>query len=211
MKSETEWKFRKELRSFFGLIMLNLVTAALVMGLSVAFAVNTLNERVQAGDILSLSLLLVPLGAIAMALGVYWIVKTAEMIEGITDIRESYKALPGDASEEQITSLMIKMTALYRANRPVVAKMIVLGTAGGALFILMGGVQLITQLAAVYTSGSVLLDNAFALLAAFMSIGVGTVGVLTAKYFSIYSKVWDARLTETEKIEEALKQKLEGD
>jgi hypothetical protein len=39
---------------------------------------------------------------------------------------------------------------------------------------------------------------------------VGVVALLTARYFFIYMKVWDAGMAETAKVEDVIRQKLEG-
>lgn len=210
MNNETEKKFRSELRSFFGLIMLNLLTAAMAIGLGIALSVTMLMEMVQSGNVLVPSLILVPLGAVAAACGVYWITQTIDLTKGVTDIYKAYDNLPkGDVKDETITAMMIKMTALYRANQPLIGKVKVLGTIGGAAIIALGAFQIINQLWTIATFGFVI-DDIDRLIGGGISIAVGVAGLLTAHYFSIYSRVWDARMAEAAKIEDVLKQKLEG-
>lgn len=209
MKTETEMKFRSELRSFFGLIMLNLVAAAMGMGLGIALSVTILTERFQAGDFLVPSLFLIPLGVIAMACGVFWITRTAELMGDITDLREAYHELPDNAGDEQVTALMIEMVAVYRANRAQLERMTLLGTISGVAFMLAGSVQFINELW-VISNTTFVIDNIDHLIGGCVTLAVGAAGILTAHYFSIYSKLWDARLAETERIEEALREKLEG-
>lgn len=86
MMNMTENNFKSELRSFFGLIMLNLVTAAMAIGLGVALVVTILMERVQAGDIFVPSLLLIPLGAIALVCGIIWGCSIEEGLQGTIKI-----------------------------------------------------------------------------------------------------------------------------
>jgi hypothetical protein len=40
------------------------------------------------------------------------------------------------------------------------------------------------------------------------AFGVGIAGLLISRYFSIYSRVWDARLQETAKVEDALEHEM---
>ena len=210
MNNETERKFRSELRSFFGLIMLNLLTAAMAIGLGIALSVTMLLEMVQSGNVLVPSLFLVPLGAVAAACGVYWITQTVDLTKGVSDIYKSYDHLPkGDVKAETITAMMIKMTALYRANRPLLGEVKVLGTIGGMAIIALGAFQIINQLWTISTYGFVI-DDIDRLIGGSISIAVGVAGLLTAHYFSIYSRVWDARMRGAARIEDVLKQKLEG-
>jgi hypothetical protein len=214
MKNETENKFRSELRSFFGLIMLNLLTVSLVIGLGIVSSVTILIQRTQSGDLLVPSLALVPLGVATAACGLYWIVQTVDLTRDVADIHQAYEDLPkGEAGGVSITALMIKMAALYRANRTLIARMKALGTLGGVTFVLLGGSQIASELWTIAASSSIMDgtgDLIGALIGGSITITVGITALLTARYFSIYSKVWDARIAETAKIEDVLKQKLEG-
>ncbi len=210
MKNETEKKFRSELRSFFGLIMLNMLTVIMAIGLGIVLSVTILIQGVQSGDLFAPSFVLVPLGVATMACGVYWLIQTVDLTKDVSDIRKAYGDLPkGETGDVTITALIIKMTALYRANRPLIAKMKVLGTIGGMTLIMLGGFLIVSEIWAIQTSGFVL-DSIDYLINGSITIAVGVAGLLTARYFSIYSKVWDARMTETAKIEDVLRQKLEG-
>lgn len=210
MKNATEKKFRSELHSFFGLIMLNMLTVFGAIGLGTALSVTMLIQGVQLGDIFAPSLILVTLGVVAMACGVYWLIQTVDLTKGVTDIHKAYRDLPrGEVKDVTLTALMIRMTALYRANRPLIAKMKVLGTIGGVTLILLGVFLLVSELWTIQTSGFVL-DNIDHLIDGGITIAVGVAGLITARYFSIYSKVWDARMAEAAKIEDVLRQKLEG-
>ena len=183
MNNETERRFRSELRSFFGLIMLNLLTAAMAIGLGIALSVATLMERVQLGDVISPSLVLVPLGVAAAVCGVYWIIQTVDLMRGVKDIYRAYEALPkGEVGDVTLTSLMIKMIALYRANPPLIRKMKMLSKIGGAAIILLGAFQIANELWAISNLGFVI-DNIDHLISGGVAIAVGVAGLLTAPLF----------------------------
>jgi hypothetical protein len=210
MKNETENNFRSELRSFFGLVMLNMLTVFGSVGLGIALIMMILVQGVQSGDVFAPFLVLVPLGLAAVACGAYWLIQTIDLTKDLTDIRKAYGDLPeAGAGDVTITALMIKMTALYRANRPLIAKMKVVGTIGGVIIIMLGGFLIANEILTIQTYGFVL-DNIDRLITGGIAIAVGVAGLLTARYFSIYSKVWDARMAGTNKIEDVLRQKLEG-
>jgi hypothetical protein len=210
MNNEIEKKFRSELHSFFGLIMLNMLTVFGLVGLGIALSVTLLVQGMQSGDIFTPSFVLVPLGAAAVACGVYWLIQTFDLTKGVTDIYKANKDLPkNEAGDVTITALMIKMIALYRANRPLIARMKVLGVISGVLLIALGGLLVATELGTIQASGFVL-DNIDRLVDGGIAIAVGVAGLITARYFFIYSKVWDARMEGAARIEDALREKLEG-
>jgi len=60
-------------------------------------------------------------------------------------------------------------------------------------------------------SSGVMAENIGQLVGGLVALGVGIAGVLISRYFSLYTKVWDARLQETTKIEEVLEKKLEAE
>lgn len=210
MNNETERKFRSELRSFFGLIMLNMLTVFGAVGMGIVLIVLMLILGAQSGDIFAPYFVLVPLGAAAVACGVYWLIQTIDLTKGVTDIYKAYNDLPKDeAGDETITAMMIKMTALYRTNRPLIARMKVLGVISGVALIVLGALLLAGELWTIQTSGFVL-DNIDNLIRGGITMAVGVAGLITARYFSIYSKVWDARMGKAARIEDVLRQKLEG-
>ncbi len=210
MKNKTENKFRSELRSFFGLIMLNMLAVFGAIGLGIAVSVTILIQGARSGDIFTPSSALALLGAAAVACGAYWLIQSFDLTKGVTNIYNANRHPPkGEAGDVAITALMIKMTALYRGNRPLIARMKVLGAISGVLLILLGGFLIIAELDAIQSSGFVL-DNIDHLINGGIAVAVGVAGLITARYFSLYSKVWDARMEEAAKIEDVLRQKLEG-
>jgi hypothetical protein len=208
MEFETREKFKTELRSFFGLTILNLVIGALMLALGISLAVTRLLGMVDAGQIDPLSVLMVGLGAVAIGAGLYWIIQIAEIMDGVDDVRTAYDKLE-NGSQEQSAGLTIKMLAHYRSNRTTISRMVVLGRIGGALFLIVGGLGMISAGASILSSG-LMAENLSQLVGGMVAFGVGVAGLLISRYFSIYSKVWDARLEGTARIENALEQQLEA-
>jgi len=206
MEFETREKFKTELRSFFGLTVLNLIIGALMLALGISLAVTRLLGMVDAGQFDPLSVLMVGLGAVAIGAGFYWIIQIAEIMDGVDDIRTAYDKLES-GSQEQAAGLTIKMLAHYRSNKTIISRMVVLGRIGGALFLIVGGLGMIGAGASILSSG-LMTESLGQLVGGVVAFGVGVAGLLISRYFSLYSKVWDARLEETARIENALEQQL---
>ncbi|MDD1747866.1 MAG: hypothetical protein LUQ16_08900 [Methanomassiliicoccales archaeon] len=201
-------KFKTELRSFFGLTILNLMIGAMMLALGISLAVTHLLGMVDAGRIDPLSVLLVGLGAMAIGAGFYWIIEIAEIIDGVDDLRTAYEGLD-DGDQDHLTGLSIKMMAYYRSNKSTISRMIMLGRIGGGIFLILGALGVIGAGSSIASSG-ILLENTGQLVGGVIAFGVGIAGLLVSRYFSIYARLWDARLHESAKIEDALEHELEA-
>jgi hypothetical protein len=128
-----------ELHSFFALTASNLLTACLVIVASGALIGTMLMETFPTDDVF-LTIVLASLGGVALACGIDWLVRSIGLIRAVADITRSYEGLPrGDAWGVSIMDMMIKMTALYRANRVQFMRMIALSTVAGAILVIRGG------------------------------------------------------------------------
>jgi len=208
MAFQTKEKLRAELRSFFGLTILNLAIAALVLALGISTTITNLLDAIETENLLPLSVLLMGLGVAALVAGFYWIMQVVQIVDGVDDLRTAYDRL-GKGDGERATSLFIDMLAYYRSNKTTVSRMAVLGKIGGALFLIVGAIGIVQAGVSIISSG-LLADNLSQLVGGVTALGVGIAGLLISRYFSIYSKVWDARLQETTKIEDALQLELEA-
>jgi len=206
---ETRKRFKEELWSYFGLTILNLVIAALILALGISLGIMQILDMVESSRILVIPAILLSLGLMAVAFGFYWLIKVAEIIDGVDDIKTAFERIEGSANQEAITDLIIKMMAHYRANKPTILQMIVMGRVGGFLFLLAGGIGMIGAVIQIATSGFDLIYVG-QLIGGATAFGVGVAGLAAARYFSIYSRIWDARLQEGAKAEDLLQQTLEA-
>jgi hypothetical protein len=208
MEFEKKGKFKVELRTFFSLTILNVVVAALTLALGISLSVTPMLDMIDVGKFDPFSVILIGLGIAAIAGGFYWLMEIVEIMDGIDEIKTAYDEL-GEDEKEAVTSLIVRMMAYYRSNKPTISRMIALGRIGGILFLIAGAVGMISGGASIASSG-VMAENVGQLFGAVISFGVGIAAHLISRYFSTYSRTWDARLKETMKIEEALEQKLEA-
>jgi len=205
---EIKTKCKNEIRSFFGLTLVNLVIAALTMALGIGLGVTQLLALVELGTIQLLPLLLISAGFIAAIAGVYWLIKTADILDGVEDISSACEQISPHDNQDQVTGVLVQMIAHYRKNQPIIDTMNILGRIGGVLFLVAGSMSLVYAVNTLLTSG-IGIEGISQLAGSIMAFGVGIGSLLIAKYFKRYSGVWVARLQEEHNIQESLKKKLE--
>lgn len=206
---EIKTKCKNEIRSFFGLTLVNLVIAALIMAFGIGLGVTQLLALLELGTIQIIPLLLITAGFMAAIAGVYWLIKTAEILDGVEDISSSCEQISKQDNQDQVTGVLVQMIAHYRKNQPIIDTMNILGRIGGVLFLVAGSLSLVYAVNTLLTSG-IVIEGISQLAGSIMAFGVGIGSLLIAKYFKRYSRVWVARLQEEPSIQEALKKKLEA-
>lgn len=204
-----ETRFRRELNSFFGVTLLNVVFAAQAIALGIAYVVAAVagTDGVPADPPLRALA-----GAFALAcfgLGIAWVRSSARVLRGVAAIRRGFRRRAGPTGDEDVTRGIVAMVAHYRENRETVRTMVIVCTVGGFFLLAQGLVSALES--ASLLPGSVTL-NAFALIpSAAISLGIGLVSLLSSYYFSRFSREWDLRLAETGRAEIALRNALESE
>jgi hypothetical protein len=211
MEPETglEMKFKRELETFFRLTIVNVGIAGITFGLGIGLALNLI-ESIFSGDLQLLPILYTALGVGIFTAGFYWLINTVEVMDGVSDLKAAYEGTKEDRREETITGLIIEMMAYYRSNRTIISRMSTLTPAAGTLAAIGGGIATLASAASIVSDGAAL-ENIVPLLGGIALLGVGAASVFVARYFTRYSRSWDARLKEAEEIEDALQKKLEAD
>ncbi|WGM89416.1 MAG: hypothetical protein IAX21_06405 [Candidatus Bathyarchaeota archaeon] len=207
MATKTVGKVQRELNSYQGLVTLNLMFGALTMAFGIVFIVQGAMGMVEVQIFLLPEIVLVAIGAIVAGMAVRWLISSAELLDGLTDLKEEYNKNKASLNDENIVSLVVKMTSHYRENKPTIKKMLNISKIAGICF-LAGGIYIlilaITNLAAGVSTWEV-----------FVQIGGSAANIAMAgasftipHFFGNYSKVWDYRLEETTKAEKQLQQQL---
>ena len=179
------------------------------MALGIGLGVTQLLALVELGTIQLMPLLLVSAGGIAAIAGIYWLIKTAEILDGVEDINSSCRQISQQDNQDQITSVLVQMIVHYRKNQPIIDTMNILARIGGVLLLVAGTLSLGYAVHTLLTSG-ILIEGISQLAGSIMAFGAGIGSLLIAKYFKRYSGVWVSRLQEEQSIQEALKKKLEA-
>ena len=209
MTDTIETRFRRELNSFCGVTLLNVVFAAQAIALGITYVITVV---LGTAEIPADPALRVLAGALALAcfgLGIVWVRSSAVVLRGVAQIRRPFRRRWELAGEEEVTRGIIQMVAHYRENRRMIRTMNIVCIVGGFFFLAQGLVLALES--ASLSTGSVSL-NVFALIpSAVLSVGIGLVGLLSAYYFTRFSRSWDLRLEGTARIEEQLKGIMEID
>ncbi|MDP7492999.1 MAG: hypothetical protein QGG26_08530 [Candidatus Undinarchaeales archaeon] len=206
---ELSARCKNEIHTFFGLAVVNLVIAALILAFGISTGVTRLMAFSRSGEIELMSLLLIGAGLAAAIAGLYWLVKTAEILEGVEKIDSDWEKITQHDDQEQVTGVLVQMIAHYRKNQPVIDRMTVLGRIVGILFLVSGSLSLLDSGRTLLASGMVN-EGMFQLAGAIAVFSVGIGSLLIARYFERYSGIWVVRLKEEDNIQEALTELLEA-
>ena len=208
MRKDVSPQFEDEIRSFWIVSILNLVFAAITMAYGIMFIVTRLQEMIQAGSLLLVPLIIVIVGFAAAVLGIRWILASVEIFSSIEELKSAYDAKKGVMTMEDTTGFIIQMINQYRTNRDTIRTMILVCTAGGCCFLVLGIMSSIEFVSAGLTSGMTTL-NYLLIPSALLSLGIAIVSLLCSYYFRKYASVWDIRLSEISRLETILAKTME--
>jgi hypothetical protein len=208
MRTDVSPQFEDEIRSFWILSISNLVFAAITMAYGIMFIVTRLQEMAQAGSLLLMPLIMVIVGFAVAVLGIKWILASVEIFSSIEELKSAYDAKKGQMTPEDSTGFIIQMINQYRTNKATIRTMILVCTAGGFCFLVLGIMSSIEFVSAGLPSGMITL-NYLLIPSALLSLGIATVSLLCSYYFRRYASVWDLRLSEISRSENVLEKTME--
>jgi hypothetical protein len=208
MRTDVSPQFEDEIRSFWILSILNLVFAAITMAYGIMFIVTRLQEMVNAATLLLVPLITVIVGFAVAVLGIKWILASVEIFSSIEELKSAYDAKKGEMTPEDSTGFIIQMINQYRTNKATIRTMILVCTAGGFCFLVLGIMGSIEFVSAGLPSGMITL-NYLLIPSALLSLGIATVSLLCSYYFRRYASVWDLRLSEISRSENVLEKTME--
>jgi hypothetical protein len=208
MRTDVSPQFEDEIRSFWILSISNLVFAAITMAYGIMFIVTRLQEMAQAGSLLLMPLIMVIVGFAVAVLGIKWILASVEIFSSIEELKSAYDAKKGQMTPEDSTGFIIQMINQYRTNKATIRTMILVCTAGGFCFLVLGIMSSIEFVSAGLPSGMITL-NYLLIPSALLSLGIATVSLLCSYYFRRYASVWDMRLSEISRSENVLEKTME--
>jgi hypothetical protein len=208
MRTDVSPQFDDEIRSFWILSISNLVFAAITMAYGIMFIVTRLQEMAQAGSLLLMPLIMVIVGFAVAVLGIKWILASVEIFSSIEELKSAYDSKKGQMTPEDSTGFIIQMINQYRTNKATIRTMILVCTAGGFCFLVLGIMSSIEFVSAGLPSGMITL-NYLLIPSALLSLGIATVSLLCSYYFRRYASVWDMRLSEISRSENVLEKTME--
>lgn len=205
MSEGTATRFVRELRSFYALSIINLAFGAVAMAISVSFGVQNVLAIVDARNLLLPQLVFCILGFLAFGLSLRWLLTSAEILDGVQDIKEEYEGKGASLGSDDVTGFIIKAMAYYREKRTTVLKLVTASKVAGICFIVNGAVMLFTGVFSA--SGALDLLSSVGIL---LNLGVGFSGVYIPIYFERYVSTWGNRLQESVRAEKDLAKLMEG-
>lgn len=206
MKDETLSQVRNELNSFFVLVILNMVFGALAMAFGMQFMIAAVMGF--AGGEIPLNVLAGAISLAGFGLGLSWVLSSAKVLKGITEIRREYREYTGSVPDEILTGWIVRLTAHYRKNRETIRRMTVICALGGCAFLAIGVLNLVQGITWTADPNASWI-RALPFIAAGINLTLGLASLLFSGYFRRYSAAWDLRLDETARSETILERTLE--
>ena len=206
MATKTLVKINRELNSYQGLVTLNLMFGALTMAFGIVFIVQGITGMVEVQGLLLPETVMVTLGGIVGAVAIRWLICSAELLDGLTDLKEDYNKNKASLNDENTVSLVVKLTSHYRENKPTIKTMMAISKIAGACFLVSGAYSLVTALIGIGDAST--WEFSLQVLGAGFNFAIAGASFAIPHFFGKYSKVWDYRLEETIKAEKQLQQQL---
>lgn len=207
METKTVEKIQRELNSYQGLVTLNLVFGALTVAFGIAFVIQGVTQMVEVQSFLLPEIVLTTLGAIVGGIAIRWLISSAELLDGVTDLKEDFKKNKATLTDETTVSLVVKMTSHYRENKPTIKTMLNISKIAGLCF-LAGGIYILILAITNLTTGVSTWEILSQTLGSVTNIAMAAASFAIPHFFGKYSKVWDYRLEQTKKAEKQLQQQL---
>jgi hypothetical protein len=198
MTTNTAQKLRRESNSLLGLSIINIVCSAMVLAFGSSALFPNIITMFNAQNILLSELAWAILGGIAFAIGIRWLVATAEVLEIHEQLKEGSK---NTQDEDTLTGVIVDVMASYREKRSTIKLMMTISRIAGVCFVISGIYTVITSAIA---GGA----NLWLMAGAIPNFGIAAAAIIIPHFFSKYQQVWDCRLKETEKAEKLLEQHL---
>ena len=204
-------QFRTEIRHFSRLSLLNHIFAALTitLGMIVIFR-QVLPSLLHVTTPMTpgFSPVIVMAGIITTFAGIGWLRVSIQIAEGIRPVREEADERGDAMSDEELTSLIIRLLAYYRDNRDAIRTMVIVCTVGGLCLFLLGCMYGLEYLS-VSGDGAEFSDDVFLIIPALLLMpAVAIVSLFSSWYFSKFSRIWDFRIKVTEQSEMLLEKTL---
>ncbi|MEI8331166.1 MAG: hypothetical protein WCF90_05895 [Methanomicrobiales archaeon] len=152
MQNQAHIQFRREIRQFYLICILNIVFAALLMAFGMS---DTIAAILGTTGLPASAIILTLTGVVAMVrfgFGISWLLSTVRVFKGVKGINNKLTAEGMDSTDDRINCLIVQMLSHHRNNRPTIDKMIRVCTFGSTGFFSLGvGTSL--EVLSVYSGG----------------------------------------------------------
>lgn len=207
MTKEIFKKIQKETLSLTALSIVNIIFGALAIATGVSTIINQYFSMKDAAQFDMYSAAFIGIGGILFIIGLWWIITSANIMDFSTDMHIDHTKKRKKVTDEAIISWIVQMVAYYRENKKTIHRMILLSRLAGIFFLLYSIISVFSTASyfnATFTISSFLFQIIREILLIFLSIAC----FLVPYFFSKYASIWDSRIEEVEKAEEALQQQM---
>ena len=209
MSAPLSKQLNKEMLIFLSLAVINLLFSATFLAVGIVFIINNIWKLNSYISFFNASVVLVFIGFLFSIIGFYWIVKSALMMDFLTDIQWKIYWTNKKQSDSQITKSIIKLIAYYRENILQIKKMIFISIIGGIIF----GIQSMYYLFDMVFLFDPLYQWPFyqmRILSIILMLSWSILCFYTTYYIKRAASIWDIRLRKSREAEEIIKQRMES-
>ncbi len=144
-------RFKREVRHFFSVSVMNIAFAALLMAFGLIVVVQeavSMYDAYAAGEYVPFFNPVLLVAGVAMLIGIGWIITSAKVFEGVASIKDDLTKLkwedasgaePGQTEkDEDLTRLIVRMLSHYRDNHATIHRMIYVCMLGSCSIFALG-------------------------------------------------------------------------
>ena len=209
MEKNTLNRLKIELESFKGLVIANLIGAALTIGFTMAFSVDKIIPFITGGPLTLSELPYLVLIISGMVFAIKWITRSAELMGEHDEITKDFdEILKDNGDDEVVMGIIVRSLAFYRENQGKIEQLKWGGRVTGTFLMITAIPQLIGLIGGTSPiSGLMILGQWFAIIS---SVGIGVAAWYVPVIIKRFTEMWDARLSMADDANEKLRRILEG-
>jgi hypothetical protein len=204
--ANTEIKIKKEMKHFMALTVMSIAFG----GIAMAFAISSVTTNALAlTKTISNIFLNIPLIAISLIVAssaLYYIISTAELLSKFDEIQEDETG-ERNQTRETLTGRIVKLTNLYRDEKPQIKRMILISKIAGVCFLANALIQTATLSFNLTTGTAEVIPAVGGII---VSIVMSAVGFFLPSSFRKYAVCWDERLVRSIEAEKKIASFMEG-
>ncbi|NIU85214.1 MAG: hypothetical protein GWN31_15555 [Candidatus Thorarchaeota archaeon] len=194
-------RLKLEMNSFKGLIIANLLGAALSLAFSLAYGVNKLIPLVGQGKLEIMGLPYLGIIVVGFAFAISWIVRSAELMDEHDDIVEELSKTSAE-DDDAITGVIIQNLAFYRQNDEKIMQLALGSRVTGVFLLLAAALQLNSVISGTSPFTGIMTFAQWFALAANLVVGLSALYVPTL--LERFTEKWGARIKLSEDASEKL-------
>ncbi|MCK5037491.1 MAG: hypothetical protein KAS16_00170 [Thermoplasmata archaeon] len=203
-------RIESEIRALFGVTVINLVMAALLMGIGISIAITQITQALDGGNWLIIPFAAI-LGLVCAGVGIWWIISTVSVLESVSNIQDQFSSLGPRKSvtEIDLTQSIVQLLATYRLNKPKIKQMMKVSYWAGILFA-FGGMLQGFAFFIQYLDGMDGLELLTGIVGLSVILSMSVVFFLVHRKYQSYSRVYDRRISKNKESENTLKESMGG-